>query len=365
MKKKEQAYTIMSWMLFSASIILILFSFLSPILFTSSFSNWDFTETGQIGDTIGGIMNPFIAIAGVISTLLAFFMQIEANKIQRTQFIKSLNNKFIDDKIDSYYKLSLIKIDIDNTIKDIDNRVQRIDEYIAQIKENPYNLAKLYRSTLKQYDRVASMERLSIYKGFKEFLRPNENWLVLFNRLYSILDYIPEAFKEEYRIIDNHNKEIFKDKNKIRNIAFSFEKICIRLLKEAKRQKKDSSEKNMDIFFFYNKYKEIVNQSHGETDFLRLKEIFDKFNSMAIEYLKKGDEDPYLEKLQDIVAVILLQFNSIDQGCEQLISELEQYRNRIGVDTNSPKYKLQEISSAINDAIQQTTIDKIQKEYFS
>ncbi|EKA87698.1 hypothetical protein [Bacteroides fragilis] len=365
MKKEEQTYIRISQILFLASIILILFSFLSPILFTSSFSNWDFTETGQIGDTIGGIMNPFIAIAGVISTFLAFFMQIEANKIQRTQFIKSLNNKFIDDKIDSYYKLSLIKIDIDNTIKDIDTRVQRIDEYIAQIKENPYNLAKLYRSTLKQYDRVASMERLSIYKGFKEFLRPNENWLVLFNRLYSILDYIPEAFKEEHRIIDNHNKDIFKDKNKIRNIAFSFEKICTRLLNEAKHQKNYSSEKNIHILLLYNKYKEIVNQSHGETDFLRLKEIFDRFNSKAIEYIRKGNEDPYLGKLQNTVAEILVQFNSIDQKSEQLIFELEQFKNGIGMNENSIKYKLQEISSAINDAIQQTTIEKIQKEYFS
>ena len=189
MKKEEHACSRISWILFSIAIILILFSFLSPILFTSSFSNWDFTETRQIGDTIGGIMNPFIAIAGIISTFIAFFMQIEANKIQRTQFIKSLNNKFIDDKIDSYYKLSLIKIDIDNTIKDIENRVQRIDEYIAQTKENPYNFVKLCRSTLKQYDRVASIERLSIYKGFKEFLSTNERWLILFNNLYSILDW--------------------------------------------------------------------------------------------------------------------------------------------------------------------------------
>lgn len=362
MKKEEQTYTRISHMLFIVSIILILFSFSSPILFTSTFSNWDFTETGQIGDTIGGIMNPFIAIAGVISTFLAFFMQIEANKIQRTQFIKSLNNKFRDDKIDSYYKLSLIKIDIDNTIKDIDNRVQRIDEYIARIKENPYNFVKLCRSTLKQYDRVASIERLSIYKGFKEFLIYNEKWLVLFNNLYSTLDYIPEAFKEEYSVIDYHNKDVYNIKNEIKSITPSLEDTCMKLINESIC--KGNPLKKDNIIIFYTKYKEIINNSHGETNFLKLKKLFDIFNSAA-ESMEKRKHDPDLEKVQKIVAEILRQFNSIDQGCEQLISELEQYRNRIGVDTDSPKYKLQEISSAINDAIQQTNIKKIQKEYFS
>lgn len=70
-----------------ASIILI-FSFISPILLTRGFiiSEFDFSKTGQIGDTIGGIMNPFIAIVGVIVTGLAFYMQYRANKIQVNLF---------------------------------------------------------------------------------------------------------------------------------------------------------------------------------------------------------------------------------------------------------------------------------------
>lgn len=364
MKKEEQAYTRISRMLFSIAIILISFSFLSPILFTISFSNWDFTETGQIGDTIGGIMNPFIAIAGVISTFLAFFMQIEANKIQKTQFIKSLNNKFIDDKIDSYYKLLLIKIDIDNTIKDIDNRVQRIDKYIAQIKENPYNFVKLYRSTLKQYDRVASIERLSIYKGFKEFLSTNERWLILFNNLYSILDYIPEAFKEEYRILEYHNDDIFREKNTIKDIAFSLDDICVELINKAILEKKDLLERNIYIKSLYNEYKDIVKENQGETDFLRFKSILDTFYAKAIEYLRRGNLDPDFKKVLEIVINILRVFNSINQKSEQLIPELEQFKNRLSVNDSSIKHTLQEISFAINHAIQQTSIEKIQKEYF-
>lgn len=54
----------------------------SPWLFTRC---WllDFTSTGQIGDTIGGIMGPFIAIVAAGLTFIAFWVQYKANIQQR------------------------------------------------------------------------------------------------------------------------------------------------------------------------------------------------------------------------------------------------------------------------------------------
>ncbi|WP_316752579.1 putative phage abortive infection protein [Pedobacter gandavensis] len=68
--------------------ILIGLSLLAPFLFTREAVNEDFNfmVTGQIGDTIGGIMNPFVALAGVIVTGLAFYMQYRANLLQRQLF---------------------------------------------------------------------------------------------------------------------------------------------------------------------------------------------------------------------------------------------------------------------------------------
>lgn len=43
----------------------------------------DFSETGQIGDTIGGTMGPFIAIIAALLTFVAFWVQYEANIKQR------------------------------------------------------------------------------------------------------------------------------------------------------------------------------------------------------------------------------------------------------------------------------------------
>jgi len=68
------------------SVVLIIISFIAPFLFTKL---KQFENTGQIGDTIGGLMNPFIALAGVFITFLAFYMQWKANKIQITLFNKN------------------------------------------------------------------------------------------------------------------------------------------------------------------------------------------------------------------------------------------------------------------------------------
>lgn len=64
--------------------LLFVFAPFSPYLFTNAaFSKYyDFTNTGQIGDTIGGLMSPFINLSAVIVTGLAFYMQYRANKLQ-------------------------------------------------------------------------------------------------------------------------------------------------------------------------------------------------------------------------------------------------------------------------------------------
>ena len=53
-----------------------------PWLFTRCWL-MDFSDTGQIGDTIGGIMGPFIAIAAAGLTFIAFWVQYKANIQQR------------------------------------------------------------------------------------------------------------------------------------------------------------------------------------------------------------------------------------------------------------------------------------------
>jgi hypothetical protein len=76
-------------------IVLILFF---PYWFTSySFRGINFSQTGNIGDTIGGILGPFIAIAAAILTFFAFWVQYKANEQQKLDLkIERFENKFFE-----------------------------------------------------------------------------------------------------------------------------------------------------------------------------------------------------------------------------------------------------------------------------
>jgi len=61
-------------------IFLVLFILFLPYLFTSrSWFGIDFSNTGEIGDTLGGIIGPFVAIVAAFLTYMAFWVQYKAN----------------------------------------------------------------------------------------------------------------------------------------------------------------------------------------------------------------------------------------------------------------------------------------------
>lgn len=67
-----------------------------PYFLTREYGWFDFTETGQIGDTIGGITAPFIAVCSAYITFLAFWVQYTYNKRQKTDLFQERfeNNLF-------------------------------------------------------------------------------------------------------------------------------------------------------------------------------------------------------------------------------------------------------------------------------
>ncbi len=75
----------LEWILFILFGTLILFI---PIILTSESRIISFTNTGEIGDTIGGTTAPFLGFFGSILVYLALKAQIEANEQVRKQFGK-------------------------------------------------------------------------------------------------------------------------------------------------------------------------------------------------------------------------------------------------------------------------------------
>ena len=365
-KSSDSDWTKLSVLCIIIAGILLLFSSIAPILFTNSSSRWDFSDTGQIGDTIGGIMNPFIAIGGVIMTFLAFYMQIRANKLQREQFQKTLNKNNIDEKIDCFYKLNLLKLDIEHIEKDIESRVSSIKEFIQKEEENPFRMNLLKRALLKHYDRTMSVDRLSIYKGFKIFLSHDEEWKRKFSNLYNILDYLPEAFKKIYDIVDYHTRDISEDKLIIRNELIKFEEECVRVINRNTLEKNNiqSNKFLVSVLQTYRKQIKSTAEANMETDFLNIINILETFNKNVKKYYEEIGYYAELENLSYIASNILIKMNYIRQKTNQTTSELKSFLNGIiGEKKDSTNNKLKEVSELINSSLEKTTVDEIQNEY--
>lgn len=100
-------------------VIAVLVIVLLPLIFTDLAwcKRFDFTTTGQIGDTIGGTMGPFVAIVAAAVTFLAFWVQYKANQAQTKQFEDQAKDLAVERFESKFYQLLSIHRDNVNEIK--------------------------------------------------------------------------------------------------------------------------------------------------------------------------------------------------------------------------------------------------------
>ena len=100
-------------------LFLFLLILLLPFVLTQFPSLVDFTETGQIGDTIGGITAPFIGVIAGYLTFLAFHEQYRANDEAK----KDLEKERFESKFYNFLSL-LNNLEINTTIPHVGNYKQ-------------------------------------------------------------------------------------------------------------------------------------------------------------------------------------------------------------------------------------------------
>ena len=188
-----KSYKIITIISVAISLLLVVFGCFAPRIFTGEgCERLDFTETGQIGDTIGGLMGPFIAMAGVFLTFVAFLMQVKANEIQREQLHKSFNMKQLEHKIESLHALQLLHIDVQNAIKDIEVRCDLIDQYCHDLDDNPLAEVACKRTSSQSIKRYQGIDRNLLYKAVNDFVQ-TDNKEVWYRNIYAVLDYFSEG----------------------------------------------------------------------------------------------------------------------------------------------------------------------------
>lgn len=192
-----------SKLLFVIFILFVVIICFLPWVFTHS---WfiDFSETGQIGDTIGGIMSPFIAIIAAWLTFLAFLVQYKANIEQREDIAKERFENYLFEMIHIQQDITngllieeITESDNSNHIKSQRGRdvFQFIYETASDIIDFPNSTKNCnLKRALMEYDSL----RINISKA-------KVMWCLdhYFRHLYRIFKYINDADTE---LLDDKQK---------------------------------------------------------------------------------------------------------------------------------------------------------------
>lgn len=166
------------WYILAICFLIICFL---PAAITQLPSIIDFTETGQIGDTIGGIMGPFIAVVAALLTFIAFWVQFEANK----ELIQENRRNHFENR---FYKM--LDIHLDN-VASLDNNVNKkksdlegsIFNHWCNMIENTYNHLMSYNFEVLFSDEKMKFQNDSKEQDYISFLNNLEQDVIVRNAL--------------------------------------------------------------------------------------------------------------------------------------------------------------------------------------
>lgn len=171
----------------------IIFCILSPFIFTRGFfnENLNFSTTGQIGDTIGGITSPISNLLGAILVFFALKAQIEANNL--------IQEQFDDQKSEEVNRKKLLYItELVNIIR------TDIQEFSFSYKDGNYKFN--YSSSDAIYQFLKSIRNGKHELSYEEFAKQNPKINELVN-LFQIFHKQIDLIKRED--ISDFDKEYF------------------------------------------------------------------------------------------------------------------------------------------------------------
>jgi hypothetical protein len=328
-----EKWDLLTKIILGVSVILILFSFLAPLIFTQTaiYSSLNFTNTGAIGDTLGGIMNPFIALVGVLLTFLAFYMQFKANQLQRELFIEALElekQKESDaEKKKHLTRLKVIKALLNSMIKYYKLSGNQLNNYYKLEEKQPLKTNIFNSSTSSSYNNFLKLDLLETYKSLAfYFSDKNIDWEKDFVQVLDYLDFYDKMILElRNKYHDHVNKKFIalsqsgEKLNSIMNDVFTHkdlkdlkinqiyldltqsetdikllrEKFLIPLLQEIYSLYKEKE--YLDYKIFLNDLSEVNKKIGGEE--LQSLNHADNFKSYYDSYFKEDNE--FIKKIED------------------------------------------------------------------
>ncbi len=195
------------WIVFAVFILILLA--LPSIFIQPGFL--DFSQTGQIGDTIGGTMGPFIAIVAALLTFIAFWVQYEAN-------IKQRDDIAIERHEAKYYKMLDIYSNMTTglCVHGIKGK-EAFAELVGELTCTFYTIDEIFNNILCQdsYLSKASSQLVSIINEYKANRKKRDVFLT--NLAYNLFFY-----GSHYMVVDIVHPENTALGEEIKKIAIHF-----------------------------------------------------------------------------------------------------------------------------------------------
>lgn len=182
-------------------IIFIFIGLYLPVYFVrQGYFQHTFYDTGQIGDTIGGIISPYIAIGASFLTFIAFWVQYQANKNQMSLILR--------EQITGNYNSELnIAFDCIKNLR-TNTKAEQLTNGIGR------------RAILNEIDFLIELYLNKYMLSYNEHLFPKDSFKVQINFFLNTLHYINgilfsikhEVNAETYIISDSGSRAALSDK---------------------------------------------------------------------------------------------------------------------------------------------------------
>ena len=211
--------------------------FLPFILANKWFYVVDFSQSGQVGDTIGGVMGPFIALIAAFLTFMAFWIQYRANEKQNAIAKKQLE-------------------------------IAELQMTMAKEQERKYAIER-FENTLHQMLDMYSKNSDAVKVGGLTGKEAFEEMAAELFYIYYVLD------KKLRKIILDHSKII--DDNRRDNIA----KYATILFDEKEKRKMFLTRLAYDLFFYGTNVVDLDKVYHGREELHLANELLSQLQKLA------------------------------------------------------------------------------------
>lgn len=173
----------------------------------------------EVGDTIGGILNPIIAFSASILTFLAFYIQYQANKEQRAIYNKNLLKEKQEKEDNHFVNLEIFKTLIDSTISHYEQCAKFIVDFCEKEKSAPLSIHSLGVTPSSSYSTLKKMDFKDLYSSVVfNFKNKKYKWEKDFVEILNTVDFFDTMLDELRKDIKSYN---IRKENKLNQITIS------------------------------------------------------------------------------------------------------------------------------------------------